>query len=99
MESYLKENVDIQCLKTDILNTGVKIILYRWKDTAIEINKDKASDIYDLFKIYNELSTEELEANNSSRVIMFIESVLQNMSSSEKEKLIRIEILHCIKNK
>lgn len=80
----LKDLIDIEGLKSHILEIGVRAAITQAKDMAYDLASTDASKhgVYSIYCIYNELSEAELDAE---RGIMAIGAILDKLTTEEEK--------------
>lgn len=79
-------------LAAEITHVGARLIMNRWRDTALEISRTQYRDIVILHQAYSECSDAELRPD---KVISFLDSLYQLMADDdERRKLITTEAIH-----
>lgn len=79
-------------LVAEIVTVGARIVMDRWRDTALEISRSRYKDILILHQAYAECSDAEL---TPEKVIVYLDSLYQRMANEEeRRKLIMTEAIH-----
>jgi len=91
----LDQVAHLEELKLTIGNSSPRAVLYRWAETAGELQPSKRQAIQNIRSIYAEMSDQEL---NLSRLLMFLEAILGELPEKDNRRsLISIEACSALK--
>lgn len=85
----LEDKLDVRGLRTYMNEQGVIRTISSWKDTAMEIEPSQRVEIYEIYKIYQEVPEPEMTVEKG---LYCLQSILDLIKKDEnKDRLLTIE--------